>query len=77
MGSPRFILAPLCAWVLVGCAGAGGDETASKPRPAHRVTSEARKADLRPGELIDYAGHRCGNQYTPVKAHLCLFPRRQ
>nr|WP_057925782.1 hypothetical protein [Burkholderia ambifaria] len=33
-------------------------------------------AALIPGEQIDYAGHRCGNPNLYVKAHPCLFPRR-
>ncbi len=33
-------------------------------------------AELMPGEQVDYAGHRCGNPNLYVKAHPCLFPRR-
>lgn len=66
------LIAVLIVPLFAGCASSHSDTgtiasaSARKPVPA----------DLMPGELIDYAGHRCGNPNLYVKTHPCLFPQR-
>lgn len=66
------LIAVLIVPLFAGCASSRSDTgtiasaSARKPVPA----------DLMPGELIDYAGHRCGNPNLYVKTHPCLFPQR-
>ncbi|MBN3816138.1 hypothetical protein G3N57_05685 [Paraburkholderia sp. Se-20369] len=55
-------------FLLAGCALGNADPAASPDPP--RVTRPSSS------ELVDYAGHPCGNPNLYVKTHPCVFPKR-
>ncbi|KVN41643.1 hypothetical protein WJ63_24780 [Burkholderia pyrrocinia] len=55
-------------FLLAGCALGNAGPAASSDTP--------RAAQASSDQLVDYAGHPCGNQNLHVKTHPCVFPRR-